>query len=132
MDAREFFQRSAGTWRSLRTTHHLPFRRAESGNSEILVKYLAAEHDKVIEICQLHGVDPSLTVGGAFVSWNGEMDWDKEDDFHQGTTVFSLVPDPDNPKQGQLLRERGYAEIVPIAGRYEILQSFTNHQPLRA
>ena len=29
-----------------------------------------------------------------------------------------LVPDPDNPRQGLLLRERGYAEIVPVAGRY--------------
>ena len=34
-DAMEFFQRSAGNWRSQRTTHHLPFRRAESNTAII-------------------------------------------------------------------------------------------------
>ncbi|NEO00234.1 MAG: phycobiliprotein lyase, partial [Moorea sp. SIO3I7] len=31
MDAMEFFQLSAGNWRSQRTTHHLAFRQAEKG-----------------------------------------------------------------------------------------------------
>lgn len=120
MDAMEFFQRSAGRWRSQRTTHHLPFRRAENGGSDIQVEALAADDPKVIEICEMHSVDPSLAVGGAFVTWDGAMAWDKEGEDHAGSTVFSLVPDPDNPKMGKLLRERGYAEIVPVAGRYEI------------
>lgn len=120
MDAMEFFQRSAGEWRSQRTTHHLPFRRAETGGSAIQVETLAADHPKVIELCQMHEVEPSLTVGGAHVAWNGEMEWDKEDENHQGTTVFAIVPDADNPRKGRLLRERGYAEIVPVVGRYEI------------
>jgi hypothetical protein len=120
MDAMTFFEQSAGKWRSNRTTHHLPFRRAEAGGSNITVESLAADDPKVAEICQLHDVDPNLAVGGAFVSWKGEMAWDKEDENHEGTTVFALVPDEGNPKQGRLLRERGYAEIVPVVGRYEI------------
>jgi hypothetical protein len=119
-DAMEFFQHSAGKWRSQRTTHHLPFRRAESGGSEIYVESLAADNPKIVEICQMHEVDPALAVGGAFVSWDGSMAWDKEDENHQGTTVFALIPDADNPRKGMLLRERGYAEIVPIAGRYQL------------
>jgi len=31
-DAKEFFKLSSGQWKSQRTTHHLPFRRAESGD----------------------------------------------------------------------------------------------------
>lgn len=120
MDAMEFFQHSAGQWRSQRTTHHLPFRRAETGGSEIFVEALGADHPKIVEICQLHNIDPTLAVGGAFVSWDGSMAWDKEGENHQGTTIFALVPDADNPRQGMLLRERGYAEIVPIAGRYHL------------
>lgn len=116
----EFFQKSAGTWRSQRTTHHLAFRRAETGTSEILVEALAADNPKVVEICQLHEVDPSQAIGGAFVRWESSMAWDKEDENHEGTTVFALIPDADNNQQGMLLRERGYAEIVPIAGRYHI------------
>jgi hypothetical protein len=48
------------------------------------------------------------------------MEWDKEDENHEGTTVFALIPEPDNPRKGKLLRERGYAEIVPIAGEYHL------------
>ena len=75
-DAMEFFERSAGRWRSQRTTHHLPFRRAESGGSDINVETLAANDSKIIEICQMHDVEPSLAIGGAFVSWDGSMAWD--------------------------------------------------------
>jgi hypothetical protein len=114
----EFFRHSAGKWRSQRATHHLAFRRAETGGSEIYVESLSADNPKIIEICQLHQVDPATSVGGAFVSWDGSMAWDKEDESHEGTTIFALIPDADNPQQGMLLRDRGYAETAPVAGRY--------------
>jgi len=116
----DFFRLSAGQWNSQRTTHHLPFRRAELGGSTIMVEALEVGHPSVVEICELHSVDPALAVGGAFVTWQGSMAWDRDDENHEGKTVFALVPDADNPKLGQLLRERGYAEIVPVIGRYEI------------
>jgi hypothetical protein len=121
MDAMKFFQLSAGTWRSQRTTHHLAFRRAEMGESEIQVEPLAADHPDVIELCKLHEIEPGLAIGGAHVRWHGSMDWDREDDEpHAGETVFALVPDEGNSQQGKILRERGYAEIVPVVGRYFI------------
>ena len=122
-DAKEFFQQSAGRWRSQRTTHHLPFRRAESGGSDINVEFLEAGDEKIEEICQMHDVDPTTAIGGAFVSWDGSMAWDKENEDHKGTTVFALIPDLENPRKGKLLRERGYAEIVPVAGEYSMDES---------
>lgn len=119
-DAKEFFQQSAGRWRSQRTTHHLPFRRAESGSSDINVEFLDAEDEKIAAICEMHDVDPKTAIGGAFVSWDGSMAWDKDNEDHKGTTVFALIPDTDSPRKGKLLRERGYAEIVPVAGQYEM------------
>lgn len=120
MDVMEFFQLSTGQWRSQRTTHHLAFRRAELGGSEIQVEALPAAHPQVREICQLHQVDPTLAIGGAFVSWHGAMGWDREEENHAGSTVFALIPDATLPRQGTLLRERGYAEIVPVAGHYQM------------
>ena len=119
-DAKEFFQRSAGKWKSQRTTHHLPFRRAESGGSDINVEFLNSDDEKIAAICQMHDIDPQEAIGGAFVSWDGSMAWDKENEDHKGTTVFALIPDENNPRKGKLLRERGYAEIVPVAGEYDM------------
>lgn len=118
LDGLTFFKNSAGKWRSQRTTHHLPFRRAETGGSKITVEHLEKNDQKIIEICEMHSFDPSLSVGGSYVTWDGAMQWDKENENHQGETVFALIPNQDNPRQGKLLRERGYAEIVPVAGEY--------------
>lgn len=120
MNAMEFFQHSTGKWRSQRTTHHLAFKRTESGESEIYVEALSASDPRIIEICQMHEHDPATAVGGAYVSWQGSMGWDKSDENHEGTTVFALVPSDATGHQGILLRERGYAEIVPVAGQYEM------------
>jgi CpeS-like protein len=104
----DFFERSAGRWRSQRTTHHLAFRRAEVG-------------DSVQELCRFHEVDPQLAVCGSRVTWQGTMGWDRDSEGgHEGKTVFAIVPDSDNPLRGRLLRERGYAEIVPVVGRYHL------------
>ncbi|NET09272.1 MAG: phycobiliprotein lyase [Merismopedia sp. SIO2A8] len=118
MDAMEFFQNSAGRWRSQRTTHHLPFRRSETGNLDISVEAYAKDHPKVIEICQLHEIDPALAMGGAYVRWGGSMAWDQEGEDHESSTIFALVPDDETGRKGRLLRERGYAEVVPVVGRY--------------
>jgi CpeS-like protein len=120
MDVMEFFQLSAGKWLSQRTTHHLAFRLAEAGESEIQIEALGIDHPKVLEICELHQVDHSLAVGGSFVSWQASMGWDRADENHEGSTVFVLVPETPDARQGTLLRERGYAEIVPVAGRYHM------------
>ena len=119
-DAKEFFQQSAGKWQSQRTTHHLPFRRAESGGSDIDVEFLDANDEKIAAICEMHDVDPQTAIGGAFVSWDGSMAWDKDNEDHKGSTVFALIPEEGDLRKGKLLRERGYAEIVPVAGEYHM------------
>lgn len=117
----EFFQLSAGKWRSQRATHHLAFKRSETGESDIQVETLDADHPEIIELCQYHEIDPSLSIGGSRVCWLGTMAWDREgEENHQGKTIFAIVPDGDNPRQGKLLRERGYAEIVPVVGLFHM------------
>ncbi|MEM9772647.1 MAG: phycobiliprotein lyase [Cyanobacteria bacterium P01_D01_bin.73] len=120
MDAMEFFRRSVGLWRSQRTTHHLPFRRSEIGESNITVGILEAGDPKVIEICNMHNIDPALASGGADVTWKSLMAWDSDSDNHDGASVMVIVPDSDNPYTGKLLRERGYAESDPVAGHYQM------------
>ena len=119
MDVMTFFRRSAGRWRSQRATHHLAFRRAEVGDSAIEVTTLEPQDERIVALCELHQIDPALAVGGSAVQWLGAMSWDREGEGnHEGQTAFAIVPDGKNPHQGRLLRERGYAEIVPVVGRY--------------
>lgn len=117
----EFFRLSAGQWRSQRTTHHLAFRRAEVGELHITVETLEPESDRVVALCQMHDIDPALAAGGSAISWHGVMAWDHTDkEAHRDQTVMVLVPDSDNPRKGRLLREKGYAELMPVVGGYEM------------
>ncbi|NJN59504.1 MAG: phycobiliprotein lyase [Leptolyngbyaceae cyanobacterium SL_5_9] len=116
MDITEFFQQSAGKWFSQRTSHHLAFKQSESGKSDIRIEMLPQDAPEVVELCQQNEIDPTLALCGARVTWDGTMEWDKEK--HEGSTVLVPVADPEKPREGKLLRDTGYAEKAPVAGRY--------------
>lgn len=118
MDIQEFFEQSAGKWFSQRTSHHLAFKQTESGKSNITIEMLAKTAPEVMQLCEQYNTDPAIALCGARVTWNGTMEWDEEK--HEGSTVLVVVPDSDQPNEGQLLREMGYAEKAPVAGRYSM------------
>jgi len=117
-DALAFFRQSCGRWRSRRSSHHLLHRRAEAGSSFIEVVALGPEDPRLIAIAALHGQDPTGLVGGCQVRWSGSMAWDKAGEAHEGESVFGLIPTDALGREGLLLRDRGYAETAPVAGRF--------------
>jgi hypothetical protein len=116
MDITEFFQQSSGKWFSQRTSHHLAFKQSESGKSNLTIEVLPKDDPAVVKLCQQYEVDPALALCGARVSWDGTMEWDEEK--HAGSTVLVPIADAEKPNEGKLLREQGYAEKAPVAGRY--------------
>ncbi|MEB3336010.1 MAG: phycobiliprotein lyase [Leptolyngbyaceae bacterium] len=116
MDIVEFFEQSAGKWFSQRTSHHLAFKQSEGGKSELSIEMLTKEHPEVIKLCEQYEISPELALCGARVSWDGTMEWDEEK--HTGSTVLVPIADAENSQEGKLLREMGYAEKAPVAGRY--------------
>lgn len=119
-DAMDFFRHRQGSWSSWRVTHHLAFRRSESGESTIQMKVLDPTDERIASLCRDWDVDPTSAQGGCYVTWKATMAWDQEGENHEGETVFALVPEKDNIRKGRILRDRGYAEIVPIAGTYDL------------
>lgn len=117
-DGMDFFRFREGQWDSWRVTHHLAFRRAESGESRIKMECLEPTDERISNLCKDWEVDPSKAQGGCYVTWKATLDWDQEGENHEGSTIFALVPDDDDRRRGRILRDRGYAEIVPITGTY--------------
>lgn len=118
MTISDFFQHRAGTWASQRTSHHLIIKKSESGKSEIKVEFLASDMADVVALCQEYDFDPSLAICGAKVTWDGSMEWDKDSEKHQGSTVLVAIAEGENIQSGKLLRQQGYAEKAPVVGRY--------------
>ncbi|WP_287130025.1 phycobiliprotein lyase [Candidatus Cyanaurora vandensis] len=118
MSAMEFFEQCAGRWYSRRVSHHLAFRRQEKGHSEITITCLPATEPTVIALCELHQIAPERASGGALVTWRGALQGDNNN--HDGRSLMVPVSDAAAGTTGMLLRDLGYAEVVPVAGRYQI------------
>lgn len=124
MDISKFVELSLGKWRSQRSAHHLAFGHFEQVTSTIDIVPLAKEDTEIIKLCESYQIDPEQVVQPFRMSWEGESDWDDNETF-KGTTILIPVPNPDNPKVGRLLRDVGYAETIPSAGKYQITEDGT-------
>jgi len=120
VDALSFFRLSAGRWRSQRSSHHLLHRQAEAGGSLILVAMVETGDPRLEAIARMHGHEPATVVGGCHVRWSGSMAWDKAGEQHEGESLFALIPEDGGGRHGLLLRDRGYAETAPVAGRFRL------------
>ena len=121
MNIDEFVERSLGKWRSQRSAHHLAFHHFEEVTSEINIESLVHDDERVVELCKTNQVDPHLISSPFYMSWSGQSDWDEDEEL-SGSTVLVPVPDLENPTQGKLLREQGYAETVPAIGYYQLVE----------
>lgn len=82
----------------------------------MVIELLPKDDPAVIQLCQQYEIDPALALCGARVTWDGTMEWDQEK--HAGSTVLVPVAESEDATEGKLLREMGYAEKAPVAGRY--------------
>lgn len=124
MDITQFVEQSFGRWRSQRSAHHLAFGHFEAVESTIDIVAVAANDQRVIELCKSYDVDPQTATSPFQMSWKGHSDWD-DDEVMEGSCILIPIPDRDRPNQGKLLRDQGYAETVPAAGNYHLTEDGT-------
>ncbi|NJK37084.1 MAG: phycobiliprotein lyase [Oscillatoriales cyanobacterium RM2_1_1] len=120
MTMMEFFQKSEGVWFSQRAVHHFDSVQDESGESNLIVKVLAKDDPKVIEVCQNQDTDPALATGGASFSWQDNLASQEPNPDYAAILVD--IPFADNPKCGKFLRNRGYVEGIPVVGIYHFAE----------
>ena len=117
MDIGEFVNRSIGRWRSQRSGHNLAFQHFEEVRSTIDISLRGKDDSEVLNLCQVHHIDPADIASPFHMKWEGESDWD-EDETPQGSCILVPVPDPQSRDRGRLLRSQGYAETIPSIGKY--------------
>lgn len=112
----DFFTKSEGVWFSERTVHRFDSAGDESGESNLIIKVLAKDHPKVLEVCQQQGIDSNLVSSGASFQWQGNLSEKDPDPEYEAILVD--IPNPQNPRTGKFLRNRGYVEGIPVVGVY--------------
>ena len=117
MDIQEFVEKSIGNWRSQRSAHHLAFSHFEAVLSDIEIAVIAPDNPEVIALCEAYKIDPLTAVSPFRMSWEGQSDWEDSETI-KGTCLLVPIPDLEDPHQGNLLRDRGYAEEMAAIGKY--------------
>ena len=117
----DFFRRSEGIWFSQRTVHHFDLTADESGESNLIVTAIEQSDPRVESVCKAQGIDPSRAAGGGSFSWKDHLD-DSEPNPNYAAVLID-VPDEDVGSagivsSGKLVRDRGYAENIPVVCRY--------------
>jgi len=115
----EFFQQSAGKWRSERRYYTLPDGETKEMVSQIGVRYLTKGCPELVHLASLHNLpEDVLLVCGAEVTWDShESESGKRQS--RGSTLFGAL--------GTILyRDRGFATPKPVTADYH----FSNPQTL--
>jgi CpeS-like protein len=117
MTMMDFFRKSEGVWFTQRTVHNFDTAAAdESGESNVIIDVLSMDDPRVLEVCQQQNVDPALVSGGCSFMWQDNLD-DATPNQNYAAILID-VPNPNNPKMGKFLRNRGYVEGIPVIGVY--------------
>jgi hypothetical protein len=114
----EFFQKSAGKWRSERRYYTLPDGETKEMVSLITIRFLTQGCEELQQLAQMHGLPDAVSLKcGAEVTWESEnsVTGRKES---KGSTLFGAL--------GNLLyRDRGFATTKPITAEYYFPNSKT-------
>ena len=115
----EFFQRSAGQWRSERRYYTLPDGETKEMVSLIKIRFLEQGCPELRELARLHQLsDRAAMTCGAEVTWDSEESVSGRKQ-SQGLTLFGAL--------GEVLyRDRGFATTQPITASFH----FTNPETL--
>jgi CpeS-like protein len=116
MTMMDYFRKSEGIWFSERTVHNFDTAADESGKSNIIIDLLGRDDPRVLTICEAQGVDPQQVSGAASFLWQDNLDDVSPNPNYAAILVD--VPNPDDPRQGKFLRNRGYIEGIPVIGLY--------------
>lgn len=108
----DFFQHTAGEWRSERRYYTLPEGKTQEVISRVSIRYLPHGCDELIYLGRLHYLDaPDAIACGSYVTWDS-TDVHTNRQISEGTTIFGAVGN-------RLYRDRGYATLKPVVAYFK-------------
>jgi len=112
---KEFIHKSIGEWKSIRSTHTLAFQEFENTNSSLIISYQNIESDEVIDIKNRLQCSQDLSFA-IKISWKSVSEWTTENKSQESKTILIFVPKDEF--KGTLIKDKGYAELIPTTSRY--------------
>ena len=119
---KDFIDKSIGEWKSIRSTHTLAFQEFENTNSSLIISYQNIESKEVLEIKKKFTFSQDISFA-IKISWKSISEWTTENKSTESQTILIFVPK--NEYTGTLIKDKGYAELIPSSSKYYIDESKT-------
>jgi hypothetical protein len=115
MEIVNFFESLAGKWFSQRTTHYLSSPSSQTGQSNLLIEFLAHMDPELVQVCESVGQDPSQIACGLRVNQDSRMDGDTQ---NTKTSSLMVAMHPDATGKGVLVQSAPHQP--PAQGEYRV------------
>ena len=119
---KDFIDKSIGEWKSIRSTHTLAFQEFENSNSRIIISYQNMESEEVLEIKKRFTFSQDLSFA-IKISWKSISEWTTENQSQESQTILIFVPR--DQYTGTLIKDKGYAELIPSSSKYYMEENKT-------
>ena len=125
MKIEEFFLKSVGEWKSMRSKHSLAFQEFEEIRSKIKITPARTNDNRLTKLIK-DNLITSNTINKAFqIKWEAKSEWGEESQKENSSGESILVPIEMSKTEGKIIRSVGYTEAVKVVSLYKILNDGT-------
>ncbi len=125
MEIEAFVKQSEGNWISMRSGHSLAFKQFEEVLSNIKIRLLKANDQKVISFLKNTNYSQGEPISPFEIEWSGQSNWDEEKPKEEMQGSSLLIPVENLNNSGIILRSQGYAEQIEAISKYYFLSDGT-------
>ena len=125
MHIEEFFIKSVGEWKSMRSSHSLAFQEFEEIRSTIKIFPIRNDDSKVIKLLKEYSRNTNEVKTAFLMSWEAKSEWDDENKKEDKSGESILIPLESSKTEGRIIRSLGYTESVQLISSYKLLNDGT-------
>ncbi len=125
MSIEEFFLKSVGEWKSMRSGHSLAFQEFEEIRSKIKISCLKGNDPRVVKLMRENHITSQDFPNPYLISWEAKSDWDGYSSQEKSSGESLLIPLASSNSDGQIIRSHGYSEPLQIISTYKIINDGT-------
>ena len=125
MNIEEFFLKSVGEWKSMRSAHSLAFREFEEIRSKIKIVPIKSSDYRVNKFLKDNLIDANTINNAYLINWEAESEWSEENQKENSSGESILIPIEVSETEGKIIRSIGYTEAIQVISLYKILDDGT-------
>ena len=125
MNIEEFFLKSVGEWKSMRSGHSLAFQEFEEIRSKVIIVPAKKNDSRVIKLLKDNLITTKKINKAFLIKWEARSEWGDESKKENTSGESILIPLEISKTEGKIIRSVGYTEAVKVVSLYKILDDGT-------